>query len=364
MKKIIALYLPQFHRIPENDEWWGPGFTDWVNVKKAVPLFKGHLQPRVPLNHNYYDLSDPKVLADQSSLALAYGIDGFCFYHYWFNGKLLLEKPVEQLLTNTDVKIPFMFSWANETWARTWDGREKNILIQQEYGGEKDWESHLQYFLPFFKDERYIKIDNKPVLLLYTSSRIQNCAEMVDFWNRRLREYGFDGIYILETLNYIQPKPVLPNAAGTMTFEPVYTFSNEMKKQSLPAKIDRFLKVNMNLHKLTKYDSKSVFENIANRSQPENNNPSVCVGWDNTARKGKNGSVMVDNDPQYFKDTLHKLMTEDTTGPFVFINAWNEWAEGTYLEPDNFYGTRYLEIIEQEKQREKTNDEKTEKPKI
>jgi lipopolysaccharide biosynthesis protein len=168
IKKIrsIAIHLPQYHTIPENDEWWGEGFTEWTNVKKAKPLFEGHHQPHVPLSNNYYDLSENKALCKQAELAKKYGIDGFCFYHYWFNGKKLLEKPLEQMLERGTPDFPFMLCWANENWTRTWDGMDKHILMKQEYGFEDD-EAHFDYLLPFFKDDRYIKIDGKPVFLVY-----------------------------------------------------------------------------------------------------------------------------------------------------------------------------------------------------
>ena len=165
--KIIAFYLPQFHNIPENDEWWGNGFTEWTNVKKAKPIFEGHQQPKVPLNNNYYNLLDDNVKVWQADLAKKYGVYGFCYYHYWFNGKMLLEKPMEQMLENKEVDIPFCISWANEPWTKAWVGDEKKMLIAQEYGQEEEWKEHFMYLLPFFKDERYIKKDGKPFFIFY-----------------------------------------------------------------------------------------------------------------------------------------------------------------------------------------------------
>ena len=164
--RIIAFYLPQFHNIPENDEWWGDGFTEWVNVKKAEPIYEGHEQPRVPLDGNYYNLLDDDVKIWQAELAKKYGIYGFCYYHYWFNGKLLLEKPMEQMLENKKVDLPFCVCWANEPWTRAWVG-EKKVLIGQEYGTEKEWKEHFDYMLPFFRDDRYIKEDNRPLYVIY-----------------------------------------------------------------------------------------------------------------------------------------------------------------------------------------------------
>lgn len=301
-KKVIALYLPQYHQIPENDKWWGYGFTDWINVQKAKPLFNGHRQPVVPLNENYYDLADDSVLEQQSKLALDSGVDGFCYYHYWFNGKLLLEKPLERMLDNPNVEIPFMLSWANETWARTWDGQDKKVLIQQVYGGKKEWESHLQYLIKFFKDKRYIKIDGKPVLVLYTTSRIDDCENLVNYWDYRLKELGFAGIYVIETLNYIQRKPCLNNSNGVMVFEPVYSFANELKKNDIFSKARRFISSHFGIGKVRKITAKSVYQEITERKLPYSNLfPSVFVGWDNTPRKGNNGSVIVKKHSSTFR---------------------------------------------------------------
>ena len=189
--KIIALYLPQFHAIPENDKWWGKGFTEWTSVKKAIPLLKNHHQPREPLKGNYYNLLDPEVRQWQADLAQKYGIYGFCYYHYWFNGKKLLEKPAEEILRLGKPSLPFCFSWANESWSRTWYSSKKEVLLKQEYGAEKEWESHFNYLLPFFKDERYIKVDNKPLFLIYKPSLILELDRMISFWEKLAIKEGF-----------------------------------------------------------------------------------------------------------------------------------------------------------------------------
>ena len=191
--RIIAFYLPQFHNIPENDEWWGDGFTEWVNVKKAEPIYEGHEQPRVPLDGNYYNLLDDDVKIWQAELAKKYGIYGFCYYHYWFNGKLLLEKPMEQMLENKKVDLPFCVCWANEPWTRAWVG-EKKVLIGQEYGTEKEWKEHFDYMLPFFRDDRYIKEDNRPLYVIYRPEIIPCLQEMLALWDKLAKENGFDGM--------------------------------------------------------------------------------------------------------------------------------------------------------------------------
>ena len=199
--KIITFYLPQFHEIPENNEWWGNGFTEWVNVKKAKPLFEGHSQPRVPLNNNYYNLLDPSVQEWQASLAKKYGIYGFCYYHYWFNGKLLLEKPMENMLKNKKIDIPFCICWANEPWTRAWVGETK-VLIPQEYGNKKEWKEHFDYLLPFMKDCRYIYENEKPLVVIYRPEVIDHLNDMLDYWNELAIENGFKGLtYAYQSIN-------------------------------------------------------------------------------------------------------------------------------------------------------------------
>lgn len=200
--KIITFYLPQFHEIPENNEWWGKGFTEWVNVKKAQPLYEGHEQPRVPLNENYYNLLDPNVQVWQAKIAKEYGVYGFCYYHYWFNGKLLLEKPMENMLKNRDIDIPFCVCWANEPWTRAWVGETK-VLIPQLYGEKREWKEHFDYLLPFFKDSRYICDDGKPLVVIYRPEVIECLNEMLDYWNELAIQEGFEGLtYAYQNIDF------------------------------------------------------------------------------------------------------------------------------------------------------------------
>ena len=346
-KKIIAFYLPQFHSIPENDEWWGKGFTEWSNTKKAKPLYRGHIQPKIPLKENYYNLLDEKVQLWQAKIAQKYGVYGFCYYHYWFNGKLLLEKPMENMLNNLKINIPFCISWANESWARTWDGKEKNILIQQKYEGETDWEAHINYLIPFFKDERYIKINNKPVFLLYTASRIENCEKMIKYWNERLQKEGFSGIYIIETLNGLQHKSVLNSSSAEVIFEPIFSRTYDYKEQTILSKIKRYLRSNFGIGNVEKIDILKIYQLIENRKY--NSNKKIYAGtfpsWDNTARKGKRGWVFFNGSPDTWKKHLGVMYKREDIGEFIFVNAWNEWGEGAYLEPDEIYKYSYLEKI-------------------
>jgi len=343
--KILAFYLPQFHEIPENNEWWGKGFTDWTNVKKAKPLFEGHQQPREPLNNNYYNLSDVEVMKWQSKIAQEHGIYGFCYYHYWFNGKLLLEKPLENMLQDKEVTIPFCFSWANEPWARTWDGQNLNVLMAQEYGSEKEWKEHFDYLLQFFKDERYIKVDNKPMLLIYRTENIPNVNKMYDYWEKIAVQNGFNGIYLVETLNSFQNVPLVQKSSAVVEFEPMYTVNKFISiKQKIIDKINSLI-----FYKgITTRNYDYIWNLIINREYQTFEKRKTFLGsfvnWDNTARKGIKGLVFKGMSSTKFKYYFARQVekAKQNYSEYIFINAWNEWAEGTYLEPDKKHGHEYL----------------------
>lgn len=346
--KIIAFYLPQFHAIPENDEWWGKGFTEWTNTKKSKPLFKGHYQPREPLNNYYYNLLDSETQEWQSKLAQEYGIYGFCYYHYWFNGKLLIEKPMENMLKNKNIDIPFCISWANEPWTRNWDGRNKEVLMPQFYGDKKEWEEHFQYLISFFKDSRYILKNNKPVFLLYRTNSIDNCEAMVEYWNNRAKDYGFDGIYIIETLTGHQKEPHIKNSSAVAEMEPMHTI-----RHGLPIYTQAIRYATKKLNKYINVFDKISYSQVWNCifKKKRNYNKKVFIGgfvdWDNSARWGRRAMIMSGANPERFLKYFNKQfkIADNIGSDFIFFNAWNEWAEGTYLEPDNLRGYAYLECI-------------------
>ena len=348
--KLIAFYLPQFHTIPENDKWWGKGFTDWVNTKKAKKISNKQRQPRVPYQERYYDLTNSDELKWQMDVAREYGLDGFCFYHYWFDGKLLLEKPVEIMRTLPE-RIPYCLCWANEPWSRTWDGTH-SVLIEQKYRGQEDWEAHYRYFLKYFNDDKYIKADNCPVLVIYRTNDIPKCDDMIHYWDLKCKEDGFDGIYVIEEVNSFQHFPSCKLSKAFLEFEPMYTTS--AKRKFIERCIDytttrMFRLVNHSENILYSYDR--IWKNIVSREHAsigdKKNCPGGFVDWDNTARKGKKSIIFNGANPEKFKRYLTQLMTiaRRNNSPFVFINAWNEWGEGTYLEPDTDFGFSYLEAI-------------------
>ena len=364
--KVIAFYLPQFHCIPENDEWWGKGFTEWVNVKKAKKLFPGHNQPRIPLNRNYYNLLDDDVKKWQVSIAKEHGIYGFCFYHYWFGGKLLLEKPVEQFLQNTNLDIHFCISWANEHWTNAWksNGNTK-VLIEQRYGNEVEWINHFNYLLPFFKDSRYIIHNNRPLFIIYRPELIFRLKDMLVLWNRLAQENGFYGIdFAYQTAGYtLSTRCDESLFAYAIEYQPnaARVFSNNRKlatvdilKKSLLTFVENYFKLDLRqakrrFQKLEHFDYRALWEYIVNM-KPRNEKciPGAFVDWDNTSRRGKTGLVADGVSPAVFEQYMIKQIINAKTNykkDMIFIFSWNEWAEGGYLEPDEKYGYEYLKAI-------------------
>lgn len=342
--KIIAFYLPQFHRIPENDRWWGKGFTEWTNTKKAKPLFYGHYQPREPFNDNYYNLTHPVSRNWQAQIARDYGIYGFCYYHYWFKGKQLLETPINEVLRTGEPDFPFCFSWANEPWTRRWDGNERDVLMPQDYGDEEDWKEHFNYLLKFFQDKRYIRVEDKPVFLIYRPGSIPRCEEMLLYWNHLAQENGLSGIYFINTLNSFP----LYNSNGfdaSLEFEPSYTVVH-----SNCGNIRHIVK-GYNKRRLSVIDYDVVWKCILNRTVENKGNktfPGAFIDWDNSARLGYKGTIFTGANPlkfyEYFNEQIKRAISYYDS-EFLFINAWNEWAEGTYLEPDKRFGFQYLEAV-------------------
>ena len=369
--KIIAFYLPQFHNIPENDEWWGNGFTEWTNVKKAKPLYEGHMQPRVPLGGNYYNLLDDNVKIWQADLAKKYGVYGFCYYHYWFNGKMLLEKPMEQMLANKEVDIPFCICWANEPWTKAWVGDEKKMLIAQEYGQEEEWKQHFMYLLPFFKDERYITKDGKPLFVFYRPDIVPCMKEMIETWDKLAKENGLSGItFAFQSGDYDWNNSKEAKLFDyDIEFQPPYAshwlYSNDGKIISALKKCRRLLagwagkKFGIDLYRYgTAQYKKMTGQTVANydsmwqkiiEAKPMRSNsiPGAFVKWDNTPRHGERGQINVGT-PEKFEYYLSKQIKharEDYHEDMIFMYAWNEWAEGGYLEPDEDDKYGYLEAI-------------------
>lgn len=353
--KFLAYYLPQYHQIPENDEWWGEGFTEWTNVKKAKPLFRGHKQPIVPGELGYYDLLKTEGIQEkQAALAKEYGIDGFIYYQYWFGGgKMLLEKPAEKMLANKNVDIPFCFCWANETWSGIWHGLTDKILIEQKYLGEEDEQAYFDYLLPFFKDDRYIHIDGKPVFVIYDAN-IPNITNLIQRLKNRAITAGFAGLYVMASNKNNDDADY-----ASMGFDGKMSHAfNEKFKEAIPAVRQRFwIKLR---NKLTlvfgreytpifKINYKKLHKNILFKDMNIDTFPLVLPNWDNTPRSGKNGVILEGSNPKTFEREVCKavqfLNPSTRKNKFIIVKSWNEWAEGNFVEPDNRYGRGFLKVI-------------------
>lgn len=366
--KIIAMYFTQLHAIPDNNEWWGHGFTDWNNVKKAEPLFEDHYQPRVPANSNYYDQSSVETIRAQVNLAKQHGIYGFCHYHYWFDGKQLLETPTNLLLQNADIDFPFCLSWANETWSRQWDGRDHHILIKQTHPPTKEsWARHFKYLIKAWSDERAIKINGKPLFVILRPQKIDQIDAMLDFWNRSAKERGLQGLYVIFQQQYqLANNNCLKSFDASFQFQPFNSINSDgyskkaMGKQRLRQVIDRLPQGIQNFiwslwsshtKKFTVHEYDTVWKKIIEDSMnlPVNTFPGAFADWDNTARYGKRATIIKGASPEKFKYWFRQLVESMSDRPddmnYLFFNAWNEWAESAYIEPDNKYGYEYLEAI-------------------
>lgn len=337
--KYIAFYLPQFHPVPENNLWWGDGFTEWSNVTRALPQYMGHYQPRLPGELGFYDLRLKEVRVRQIELAKNYGVYGFCYHYYWFSGKKLLDYPINALLEDKTLDFPFCINWANENWTRRWDGKDSDILLGQTYSDE----GHLEFIKDvsvFLQDERYIKVKGKPLLIVYRPSLIPNVNRMVEVWREYCRDIGIGEIYLVLTHSFdvIDPE--------TIGFDAAVEFSpNNMPLKGVKRKVD-FINPEFSGNI---YDYESAIELARKYTSPTYTKfRCVCPSWDNEARKTGKGTVLDGAKPSLYRKWLDVVNEEtiknnDVDKRLVFINAWNEWAEGAYLEPDKKFGYAYLD---------------------
>lgn len=347
--KVLALNLPQFHEVKENNEWWGEGFTEWTNVKSAKPIYPGHVQPMKPLDGYYYDLSKREDVVHQAELAKKFGVCGFVYFHYWYEGRLMLEKPCEILLDAPEADIEYCFCWANHSWTRAWDGKDHQVLLGQTYGGEADWKAHLEYLMPFFKDPRYIKRDNKPMMVIYNTSVIPDVDKMVQYWNECLIQNGFDGIYIVEYISSKNMKPGCSLSQAVYEDEPMYTCRFEINAWE---KVKRVIAKKTFTPDYQRYDRIWKLLLKKNRTYRGREIIQGCfTAWDNSPRRGSKGSMIVlgaspEKFRNYFTQLITKLEREDVSREYVIINAWNEWGEGAILEPSESDGYGYLEAVQ------------------
>lgn len=361
--KFLAYYLPQYHSIPENDEWWGKGFTEWTNVKKAVPIYKGHKQPIIPGELGYYDLlEDIDIQKKQADLAKEYGIDGFIYYQYWFGGgKMLLEKPAEKMLADKSVDLPFCFCWANETWSGIWHGAANKILIEQKYLGKEDYIKYFQYLLPFFKDNRYIKIENKPVFHIYRTDSITDLEVFLETFNNLAIENGYSGVHFVATGNVFSERvltnPLIKQVVGIDLFQKLRKIHLlYFKEGTLLHELEKKIKYRLGyLDELGKrrkpmvIDYEKSFKKLIVDIPHDKYIPCVIPNWDNSPRTGRISLILKNSTPLLFKKYVEKVIKSIQKSTykidFVIIKSWNEWAEGNYLEPDQLNGRKWLEVI-------------------
>lgn len=346
----IAFYLPQFHPIPENDAWWGKGFTEWTNVVKAKPLFPGHHQPHVPADLGFYDLRLPETREAQADLARESGIFGFCYYHYWFNGKQLLDRPFNEVLASGKPDFPFCLCWANENWTRTWDGKENNVLIEQKYSEEDD-RQHIRSLADAFRDERYIRVNGKPLFLVYRATKIPDPRRTTAIWREEAQKLGIGDLYLCRVESFRDERSD-PEEIG---FDAAVGFQPDWPTLKNPLRRGRFWHYSRRLgisseayqqHRVFEYQT--VVESALMKSPPPYKYyPCVTPCWDNSARRETKGVIFKDSRPDYYEQwlrtTIDRFEPSSPEENFVFINAWNEWGEGSHLEPCQRWGRAYLQ---------------------
>lgn len=348
--RLIAFYLPQFHPIPENDKWWGKGFTEWTNVAKAKPLFPGHYQPHLPADLSFYDLRLPATRQAQAALAKEYGIHGFCYYHYWFEGKQLLERPFNEVLSSGKPDFPFCLCWANETWSRRWLGEESNILVKQGYS-EDDDVAHAQALLPALADSRCIRVDGRPLFLIYRPKDLPDPQRTTDTLRHTFLKEGLPEPYLVGVNAHCRYQNCRQLGFDhTLDFRPrLGTLPGAFNDKKGLWKRFRNLRKGIINANPNVYDYHEAIDYMEMARCNFSSIPSVFVGWDNTARRGQK-SIVVRNGSskrfeQYLADTIKKAEPVNSEGKMVFINAWNEWAEGNHLEPDEKFGKAFLEAV-------------------
>ncbi|RYZ08852.1 MAG: glycosyl hydrolase [Myxococcales bacterium] len=350
MTRLLAFYLPQYHPIPENDAWWGAGFTEWNNVAKAKPLFPGHYQPHLPGELGFYDLRLPETRKAQAELARSHGIHGFIYYHYWFEGRLLLERPLREVLESRQPDLPFCICWANHNWSRTWTGSTEELLLEQRYSLEDDRE-HIRWLLPYLKDPRYITVAGKPVVFFYRAQHIHHLPETVRLWQQEAKSAGLPGLYLSWVEgNHPSETPDLTGQGfdAACEFQPRTGTAGPPLPTWLRGRLRTLAPAAFRRHHVRDY-ARLVEGALAREAAPYKRFPCVTPAWDNSARRApsRSANVWIGSTPALYERWLRTTLERFTPfGPdedFVIVNAWNEWAEGNHLEPDRKWGRAYLE---------------------
>ena len=350
--RVIAFYLPQFHPTPENDKWWGKGFTDRTTVGKARPLFKKHYQPRVPADLGYYDLRLPETRKAQADMARAYGIEGFCYWHYWFgNGKQLLQRPFQEVLKSGEPDFPFCLAWANHSWEDkqfSKDGGHK-ILMEQLYPGDEDYILHFNALLPAFKDPRYIRVHGNPMFVIYNPAEIPNPARFISLWQQLASDHGFRIHFVGHTS---KPQELIRYRKWGFDATIMIRLFDVFKKDfSLLERINAKLqRVMLNQGRRIEY-SRAARYFYGTEERADDCYPSIIPNWDHSPRSGRAAHILIRSTPEKFRkhasDSFDNIAHKDREDRIVFLKSWNEWAEGNYMEPDLKFGRGYLEALKQ-----------------
>ncbi|MGD0008682.1 MAG: glycoside hydrolase family 99-like domain-containing protein [Terriglobia bacterium] len=356
---LIAFHLPQFHPIPENDEWWGKGFTEWTNVVRARPRFPGHYQPHLPADLGFYDLRLPEARAAQAELAASYGIYGFCYYHFWFNGRRLLERPVNEVWKSGEPDFPFCLCWANENWTRQWDGKKAHVLLEQRYSAADDL-AHIRSLIPLFLDRRYIRVADRPLFLVYRASELPEPERTTAAWRREAERAGLKGLFLVrvESSSEQRSDPRNTGFDSSLEFQPCWSvlLSNSRIPRRKWWHRRRLRTAEPAFYENAVCDYEDFVRNTLATPVPAYPRiPCVCPGWDNSPRRKQGAIIIINSTPEIYEQWLRGIVNRRRAGitssensgvtedSLVFINAWNEWAEGNHLEPCLRWGRKYLE---------------------
>ena len=348
--RAIAFYLPQFHPIPENDTWWGKGFTEWTNVAKARPLFDGHYQPHIPADLGFYDLRLAEAREAQAAMAREYGIDGFCYYHYWFNGRRILDRPFREVLASGEPDFPFCLCWANENWTRAWDGGNGNILLAQQHGPEDDL-SHIRELIPALRDDRYIRVNGKPLLLVYRTEIIPDPLRMTEIWREEAIRSRVGDLYLARVESFSSdPAPRSHGFDAAVEFAPDWRNKGAPLCRSTPRYyLSRIGLIPDVYFKHWVFSYESMIQAMLQKPEVDYIRLRCATpGWDNSPRRARGAAIFIGSTPGRYQQWLTELADETRKKyageeRIVFINAWNEWGEGNHLEPDLKWGHAYLE---------------------
>jgi hypothetical protein len=354
LARLVAFYLPQFHPIPENDEWWGKGFTEWTNVAKAKPLYRGHHQPNLPADLGFYDLRVPEVRLAQAQLAQEYGVEAFCYWHYWFgDGQRLLERPFNEVLQSRQPDFPFCLAWANRSWTGIWHGAPNRLLIKQKYPGERDYKDHFYSLLEAFYDPRYLTVDGQKLFVVFDPMNLPDPVYFTNLWRELASKESFGDLFFVGVANKLNWNPQKHGFDATTLNAPLLQVDNLPRGTN--KNYYRFLRYlgskspYQERQKLRIYEYKDIVDRYSNQPLREEEYPLVLPNWDNTSRSGYRGVVIQNSTPELFKKMLEKaidrIQNRELEQKIIFVKSWNEWAEGNYLEPDRRFGRSYLEVI-------------------